>query len=164
MHPAHVFLSLVLAGLAALPAAIGIAWAYDRPPAPSARFVRASIHLDGREILRGSTSDDGSPDVDAVWGYLKGLEFQVTEELQKLALPTDGSELVLEKKGEPNAIVLAVAYGGEARTWRLSLSRVLASDGTPCWKLRPTEIERLFPYRLISRAEAARLREPTRSR
>lgn len=164
MRPAHVFLCLALVGLAALPVALGISWAYEAPPAPAARFVSASISIGGREILRGSASDDGQPDVDEVWGYLRGIVFAPTEEFARLGLATDAAELLLEKQGEPKAIVLDLAYGGEVRTWRLLLQRSQNEQGELRWKLAPVEIGRLFPYRLISRAEAARLREPKRTR
>jgi hypothetical protein len=164
MRTAQVLLFLAFSGPTAATGALGIAWACELRPAPSARFIPASIAIDGREILRGSTSDDGHPDVDAVWGYLRGIAFTPTEELAKLGLATDAAELLLEKKGEPKAIVLDLAYGGEARTWRLALERSQNEKGEVRWKLAPAEIERLFPYRLISRADAARLREPKRAR
>lgn len=132
--------------------------------APAARFVPATIAIDGKEILRGSASDDGKPDVDEVWGYLRGMAFTPTEEFAKLGLAADASQLLLEKKGEPKAIVLDLAYGGEVRTWRLELARGVDGQGKACWKLAEPEIERLFSYRLISRSEAARLREPKRTR
>ncbi len=161
-----VFLPALLLLLAASTLALG--WGATRGSAEvrgtAARFVRASIAFDGRVILQGSTSDDGHPDVDEVWGYLRGLAFTPTEELAKLGLATDAAELTLEKKGDPAAIVLDLAYGGEVRTWRLSLERSRNEKGEVRWKLAPAEIERLFPYRLISRAEAARLREPKRTR
>lgn len=161
MRPAGVFL---LGALAAPCFVFGLTQWRGEGPSPSARFVRASIAFDGREILQSSTSDDGHPDVDEVWGYLRGLAFTPTEELAKLGLATDAAELLLEKKGQPTAIVLDLAHGGEVRTWRLSLERSQNEKGEVRWKLAPAEIERLFPYRLISRAEAAQLREPKRTR
>jgi hypothetical protein len=161
MRPAGVFL---LIALAAPCLALGFARLREEQLAPGARFVRASIAIDGREILQGSTSDDGDPDADEVWGYLRGIAFTATEELAKLGLATDAAQLLLEKKGEAKPIVLDLAYGGEVRTWRLSLDRSQNEKGEVRWKLAPAEIERLFPQRLISRSEAARLREPKRAR
>lgn len=156
----------LLAFLFALTVVLGLAAARGGAEArePAARFIRASLAVDGREILESSTSDDGHPDVDEVWGYLRGLEFTPTAEFEELGLAPDAPKLLLEKKGEPRAIVLEVGYGGEVRTGRLELERGVDGKGKAFWKLAPAEIERLFPYRLISRAEAARLREPKRAR
>lgn len=161
MRPSVLLALLVLSTLA-------ICWGSAHGSADArgtaARFIPASIAVEGREILLGSTSDDGHPDVDAVWGYLSGIAFTPTEEFAKLGLTTDGAQLLLEKKGEPRAIVLDLAYGGEVRTWRLMLERSQSEQGELRWKLAPGEIERLFSYRLISRSEAARLRDPKRTR
>lgn len=161
MRPASLLAFLV-------PLTFALGWSAARgsvdASAPVARFVPASIAMDGKEILRGSTSDDGHPDVDEVWGYLRGITFSPTDDFAKLGLAADTAQLLLEKKGEPKAIVLDLAYGGEVRTWRLELERCVDAHGKPCWKLAPPEIERLFSYRLISRSEAARLRDPKRTR
>lgn len=70
----------------------------------AARFVRAEIFLDGAVVLRGSTSDDGGADVDAVWDYQRGtLAYAPTAAFAALGVPADAKEWVLElptKTGE----------------------------------------------------------------
>ncbi len=71
-----------------------------RAPSPThARLIPAEIRVDGEVVLRGSTSDDGHPDVDAVWDYQRGtLAYAPTAAFAALGVPADTEEWVLEPR------------------------------------------------------------------
>jgi len=135
-----------------------------RPDAADARLVRAEVLLGETTLLLGSTSDDGRPDVDAVWQYLRDLRLQPTEAFT--ALRDERDEAAAEAEGHPQAdrwtlrrgeedpwIHLRVAYGGRAEVHTLTLLR--AEDGA--WRVDPTDLERYADMRWIRRREATAL-------
>lgn len=159
----------------------------------AARFVPAEIVLDGTVVLRGSTSDDGRADVDAVWDYqLGGLAYAPTEAFAALGVPADAKEWVLElpaagakeseaeKRAEAEsadatkprrrgpdewAIEVLVSYGGEARARTLRLVRGKKQPGSGGdWYLHPDEVRRLFGARLVRREDVPHLEDPTRTK
>ena len=156
-------LILTLLGLGA-----GTAAHVTRGPVP-ARLVTASVTIDGALVLQGSTSDDGHPDADAVWGYLVGLELEPREGFAALGLADDATEATFgwlrgvktEHLGDPPSIELAIAYGGTSTPVILKLVRTAGAD---TWRVAPETVERQFPYRLISRRQAAELEDPKRKR
>lgn len=146
-----VFAALAVAGLLA-------------PAAEAARFVKVTISWDGKPILEGSMGDNGHPDADEVWGYLKELTFKPLEAFP--APEGDAKEFTLVSnppQGELGRIVIDVRYGGQARTRELKLVRVPRDEQGRQWKLDPADVDRLFDDRLISRRDAARLAKPQRS-
>ncbi|MBL8734321.1 MAG: hypothetical protein JNN13_18235 [Planctomycetes bacterium] len=155
-------LALVVAlGLACAPTLAG----------PGTRLVSAEIRYDGRVILRGSASDDGSADCDAVWDYQRGtLAYAPTDAFADLGVPPHAKEHRLERKPVPRGVAptsgieVVVDYGGEARTWSLRLVRGAKQPTGGEWYVHPDDVARLFGTRLIARDDAARLQDPDRSR
>jgi hypothetical protein len=136
--------------------------------APFARFVPAVVLCDGVEVLRASTSDDGSPDADEVWYYLRNLTFQPTDEFARLGSPTVGGTWRIpaaaaeQPKPLPVRFTVEVAYGGKVDLRELQL--VPAAGGNTGWRLAPGEAERWFQHRWIGRSAVAGLRDPKRAK
>lgn len=137
-----------------------------------ARLIQAEVSVDGTVILRASTSDNGRPDADEVWGYLEGeIQFVPTEGFADLGL--DGSGSHLELHGKPTGLDpdspgpkfhptlgLSLDYGGQCDLRELRLVRVDPKDGSAAWKVDPSVVERWFAMRRITRREAALLEDP----
>lgn len=151
---------------------LSAALAAGAPPAP-ARYIPAEIRFDGAVVLRGSTSDDGHADVDAVWDYQKGaLVYAPTAAYAALGVPADAAEWTLASPPpastdgaaarRPMQVEVEVGYGGRASAYELRLLRVSGTDGANQWRVHPEDVERLFPRRTITREEAARLKSPKR--
>ena len=142
----------------------------------AARLVRASVVVDGEVVLRTSTSDDGSPDADEVWGYLRGLEFEATPEFASLAAARkaegdDGSFELLgtavpergkSADGGPYRrpeIGLSISYGGEVELRKV---RFVPAATAGKWRLDKGVVERWFGLRMIAREWAVHLDKPRR--
>ena len=134
------------------------------------RLVSASITVGGEVVLRASTSDDGHPDADEVWNYLiEQLEFQPTEAFASLGIDPTSKAVTLgwlkgretEHLGEPPTIAVEVAYGGHDAPFRLGLVR---SPEKTTWRVDRATVERRFDYRRITRAQAAQLTNPKRTK
>jgi hypothetical protein len=128
--------------------------------AQAARFVRVQIILEGRVILEGNASDDGSRDADQLWDALKSVEFKPTAEFHKLNVDADVQETVLKSTSPAGELVnlkIEVAYGGTAITNELRIKRVPVDDQGREWQLDSNDVTRLFDSRMISRSEAANL-------
>lgn len=160
---------LLLLSVAAL---TGLGLLHASRPAPAARMVLAEISLNGEVILRGSTSDDGHPDADEVWGYLKGEFFLHPTENLSIA-GEDRERGRLELHGAPTGLEagshgpryhptlgLEIAYGGQCELRELSLIRVRTDDDTEAWKVDPETVDRWFAHRRITRREASLLEDP----
>ena len=140
------------------------------PRASGARLVTASIAVDGQVVLRASASDDGHPDADEVWGYLLGqLEFRPTEAFSALGVDPAAERVTIgwrkspetEARGEPPAIELEVGHGGRDAPFELGLVR---TAGAETWRISSESVRDRFPYRRITRIEAAQLADPRRSK
>lgn len=128
-----------------------------------ARLVTAEVLLGETVLLRGSTSDDGKPDVDQVWSYLRGLRLKPTEAFDALrteragqasepAEPTADERYTLRRGEKDPWIHLRIAYGGRAEVFALTLLR---DDGG--WRVDTADLDRYADMRWIRRSEAARL-------
>ncbi|MEO0478013.1 MAG: hypothetical protein AAF196_00900 [Planctomycetota bacterium] len=143
--------------------------------APRARAIVAEISMAGEVILRGHTSDDGRPDVDAVWDRFDGLHLSPTDAFEKLNVPEDAEDFVLlgtqtgvdERSGRVQRardVGFMIAYGGESRAFEVRIHRTTDRDGDPAWTVDPEVTEGYFSIRLISRREARLLDDPNRNR
>lgn len=136
--------------------------------APFARYVPAVVTCDGVEVLRASSSDNGSPDADEVWYYLRNLTFQPTDEFARLGDPAAGelwripAPATKQEKPLPVRFTVDIAYGGKIELRELLL--VPAGDGKVGWRLAPGEAERWFKHRWIARDAVAALRDPKRAK
>ena len=133
----------------------------------AARLVRATVSIDGKTILEGSTSDDGRVDADGVWEYLRSIRFKATEDFGTLELGPDSKTTVLSSKapkGRAGTIIVEIAYGGRASTRELKLVRVPADRQGREWSIDPGEVDRMFNRRYIRRSDAARLDTPKKSK
>ncbi len=143
---------------------------------PAARYVPAEIRFEGKVILRGSTSDDGHPDVDAVWDYQRGqLRYAATEDFAALGIANDQMECTLESpaaKKDANGragareaeIEVDVRYGGQLSTFELRLVRDPNAANGAEWRIHEDDLDRLFGNRLIRRDDARRLQDPARKK
>ena len=143
----------------------------------SARIVTAEVSLDGQVVLRGSTSDDGRPDADAVWEYLRQLSLTPTAKLASVAPERredhEGGAFSLLGRAEPERrgadggpwrhadIQLDIAYGGAAE---LRTLRLIPTAKPGEWRVDLAAIEGWFGLRTIRREWAARLEEPRRKK
>ena len=135
--------------------------------ASAARLIRASVSFDGKVILTGSTSDDGHADADDVWEYQKEIKFTPTEAFGALNVDPTAKQTKLVGAGPGVAlsdcrITVSIAYGGSSKFRELTLTRVAKDAHGREWMLDPGEVDKWFAYRLISRREAANLRNPGR--
>jgi hypothetical protein len=176
--------NLLLSSLFAL-SAFGVALAEGRGPSAAvrpARFVLAEIRVDGVTILRASTSDDGSADVDAVWDYQRAaLAYEETADFAKAA---SGRIVIAEVEGrhecrlcspEPSehegkssrrvpVVEVDVRHGGRSVMFETRLVEDKDAEGRARWRLPVDEIERMFSHREISRREAGQLLHPQRKK
>ena len=157
-------LAAVLAVLAVVPSARLLA----NPGSAATRLIAASISVDGEVVLRASTSDDGHPDADEVWGYLNtALVFEPTEAFASLKIAPDANEATLgwlrgkatAHLGAPPKMIVDVAYGGLDQPFVLKLERVEGG-----WRIAEETVDGRFAYRRITRREAALLDDPERVR
>ena len=146
---------------------IGILWlaGLGVETASGARLVKASVSYDGVVILEGSTSDDGRVDADGVWAYLKTLKFKPTAAFADRKIDPATGKTTLTGAGEGVAladskITVSIAFGGSAKFRELTLIRVPKDSQGKEWRLDPVQVDDRFASRLISRREAARLRNP----
>ena len=135
--------------------------------ASAARLIRAEVSYDGKVVLEGSTSDDGHTDADGVWEYLKSIKFKPTDEFQALKVDQAAKQTTLSGAGRgvplsDSKITVAIAYGGESKFRDLTITRVAKGSHGREWMLNPGEVDKWFAYRLISRREAANLRDPAK--
>jgi hypothetical protein len=134
------------------------------PPAAAARLLPATISLDGKVVLRGSSSDDGHPDADEVWTGLRGMRFKPAEDWAATGLDADAeglSEAVLgddPPKPGRGRVLLDMSYGGTAELRRLRVVRREDPQHGRHWVVDPMVIRYAFASRQISRREAAELR------
>ena len=114
-----------------------------------ARFIHAAIFVDGEAYFQSSTSDDGSPNVDAVWAYLPGLKFEATEAFLESKKNTPVEQTVtLAGKDNDREIEIRIAYGG------LALVRELTLDySESVWSLSLEQVEKFASNRWIRRNE-----------
>jgi hypothetical protein len=141
------------------------------PHAPATRLIAAEIRFAGVPVLRGSTSDDGEADVDGVWDYQRSqLVYTPEPAFAELAVAPGADECNLISAPRPPdrgarrepQVALDVSYGGEVTTFELLLVRVPGSPEPGQWRVAEAALERLFPYRSLSRREAALLKHPKR--
>lgn len=166
-RPPAAGLALALLVLGTGLVSLGHALAPARSP-EAVRLVSARVLVDGEVVLRGSTSDDGSPDADAVWAYLHELELSPTEAFGALGVEPDAAAVTLgwlkgkatEGRGDPPTLGLEIRYGGLDAPFLLGLVRSEAGD---TWRVAPETVEARFPYRRITRAQAAALEDPERT-
>lgn len=135
--------------------------------ATAARYVEASITLDGKTLLKGSRGDNGRVDADGVWEYLKSIRFKATEDFRKLNVAPDAQETILTSDapaGQLGTIILDIRYGGKAITRELKLVRVPIDEYGREWSLDAAQVDELFDERLIRRSDAAQLENPKNSK
>ena len=134
--------------------------------ARAARMLAAHISLDGKIVLETWFGDNGRPDADEVWDYLKTIKFEATKEFLGLEVKHDAKEMVLTSNAPRSrrGVVVYISYGGEAITHELTLVRVARDESGREWRLDPAQVDRLFNNHLISRSDAARLRNPRNSK
>ena len=141
---------------------------------PFARLIRVDVILDGKTILRGSTSDAGRQNVDDVWrSVVKSVRersysttLYPTEHFKKEMLTErHGNSFSLKAPDRKAKVVIRVSYGGRATVSELKLTRVEDTrqlggrDRPRNWCLDADQLQQLFATRLISRKDAAKIQD-----
>jgi hypothetical protein len=125
--------------------------------AQAARLVKIRVYVGEVVILEGSTSDDGSPDADRTWNYLREVHLKPTNDFEKhvdmMAIKDDSLELNTSGK-------ITVAYGGRKEFRKAVFTKSTDGKGAVQYRLETELIEKWFDSRLITRREAASLKSP----
>lgn len=105
------------------------------------RIINAHIAvLENSIVLMSSTSDDGNPDSDAVWGYLQRVPFGDAKKI--LIRPDPGDPLSATLRGD---IEVAIEYGGSIRVSSLTLVRTHPGDAQ--WTIASEQVQRTLTHR-----------------
>ena len=127
------------------------------------RILHVEISLNGDVILEGDASDYGERDADAIWESLKEVNLRETEAFKQLKVAPTLKEYKMQydapKKG-PRPIKIDASSGGEADTCVLTLKRIKPDANGRCWRIAADDLDDLFDFRMISRDEATRLKNP----
>ena len=116
-------------------------------PEPAARLIYSEILVEGKQMFHSSTSDDGHPNVDVVWGYIPELQYEATPAFEEAyGQHEDGDEVTFSSGSRERTIDLRIAYGGLAHHRELKL--VLENDK---WRVPAKEAERQARRRWITR-------------
>jgi hypothetical protein len=108
-------------------------------PVFAARHVPIAISVNGKVVMKAGTGDNGSPDADTVWGYLKDAQLQP---IKGFSVEPDREEpLKATLKGD---CIIDVTYAGRAEVSELKLVR--PNEDSP-WQVAPAEVERTFKIR-----------------
>ena len=133
------------------------------PSDATARYVEATVNWKGKQLLVGSTSDNGKPDADAVWDYLDGMRFRATDAFRELLESPDAKqvEITNPKDAQARNIEIEIRYGGRVGVWKLMVNKVETEVDDPrCWTIDAKITERFADLRWITRAWARRLKKP----
>jgi hypothetical protein len=144
---------VMMIGLALL---IFVVTAPNRESAFRSRYVQAQILLDNEIVLEFSTGDDGHPDVDEVWDYLKTKEFSSTEGWAKISKES----VLVDSDGNVRFNVrvrISVTYGGDIDfPPGLQLSKTKQGG----YLMNAKDVDLSFVGRMISRELASHLKRP----
>lgn len=140
-----------------VPAMLVVALLGSTQHAQAARLVKIRVYVDEVVILEGSTSDDGSPDADKVWNYLREVRLKPTNHFEKFVdkFTTNDDSIELNATGN-----ISVAYGGQKVFKKAVFTKSTDEKGVAQYRLDPELIEKWFDSRLITRREAAGLFSP----
>jgi hypothetical protein len=109
------------------------------------RLLKAQVHLDGKLILEGSTSDDGTKTPDEVWQRLKEIEFRIPKG-SDISID-DSLEIVkINKAGR-----LEIRYGGMIEFTSLNIRPSKREKGT--WKIEQELIEKWSKDRWVRKRD-----------
>ena len=90
--------------------------------------------------------DNGHPDADEVWNYLKTNGFRVTDDFPKFDTESAGEGI--ELTGD---LLLEVHYGGQVNLKSLTVFYEKDVRRDRDWHVAPETVDRYFEFRLISR-------------
>lgn len=140
-----------------------------------ARLIRAEVRVGNKVVLRGTTSDDGSPDADEVWLAADQVKLLPTEHFAALKVPPKAtkhlvvgtpipSDGVTDHESNHRDAVFSISAGGKIEGMTLEIERTTVGFGKPAWKIpRHVVIDR-FNWRLITRYEARQLKKIQREK
>jgi hypothetical protein len=161
-------------------AASGAPWASkanDADPSGPAtqRLIRAEVRVGNKVVLRGHTSDDGSPDADEVWSIAHTVKLYPTKEFATLKVPDDRDEFmvlgtpippdpVVDNEVHEHDAVFKISAGGQYETMALKIERVAPIFGKPWWRVPKDTIDARFNFRLVPRYLVQKLKKPRREK
>ena len=126
------------------------------------RHIKFEVLLNGVVILTSATSDDGHADADEVWSMLNTQLFAPTKDFaQAVSDDVAVGEKVQLRVESKEKLIVRVKYGGEARTAILTIVRKQVTRRNRQWLLEGSDVKRMFRSRLISRRQAAALKNPS---
>jgi|GEM_PF-1113479 len=147
----------------------------DTSGATTQRLIRAEVRVGNKVVLRGTTSDDGSPDADEVWLAADQVKLHPTEHFAALKVPEKTKKhLVVGTLIPPDGVtdhepahrdaVFWISAGGKIEGMTLEIERTTSGLGKPAWRIpRHVLIDR-FNWRLITRYEARHLNKVQRKK
>ena len=119
--------------------AAGMLWLRAENPVQAARFLQATVELDGKVVLSTTLSDDGTSPGEVLWRQLEGCSWN-EESLKIPADPSDASRAKLR-----GALVFRIRHVdrilSEAKADELSLER--RGFTTNLWSIPREEVERI---------------------
>ncbi len=140
-----------------------------------ARLIRAEVRVGNKVVLRGTTSDDGSPDADEVWLAADQVKLLPTEHFQDLEVPAKANKhLVVGTPIPPDGVtdhepahrdaVFWISAGGKIEGMTLEIERTTTRLGKPAWKIPRHVLTNRFDFRLIARYQARQLKKLDRKK
>ena len=164
-----------LAPLSRTAAPVASAGEAPRAAAQPARLIRAEVRVGNNVVLRGTTSDDGSPDADEVWLAADQIKLLPTEHFAALKVPKEAtkhlivgtpipSDGVTDHEPAHRDAVFWISAGGKIEGMTLEIERTTTRLGKPAWKIPRHVLTNRFDYRLIARYRARQLKKLDRKK
>ena len=158
-------------------AVLSCAWATPDAPKnvetrpPAERLLRSEVRVGNKVVLRGTASDDGTPDADEVWSMAHTVKLYPTEDFADLKASADAEEfMVLGTPIPPDGrfdnpvhetdVVFKISSGGEFATMALQIEKVDVLFGKSWWKVPREALQLRSTTRLVPRYLVAKLKKP----
>ena len=156
---------------------LSCAWATPGAPAnaearpPAERLLRSEVRVGNQVVLRGTASDDGTPDADEVWSMAHTVKLYPTEDFADLKAPADAEAfMVLGTPIPPDGrsdnpvhetdVVFRISGGGEFATMALQIEKVDVLFGKSWWQVPRDALQIRSTTRLVPRYLVAKLKKP----
>ncbi|HEX3149288.1 MAG TPA: hypothetical protein VHR66_14535 [Gemmataceae bacterium] len=124
-----------------VPLAASLCCLFSAQSAQAGRVVQFEVLIDGKVVLEGHRLDSGQGP-DAVWPYLKTLQFEPQNGFVVPVAIDDPLKATLKGK-----IRIFARYGGDVTVEELALVR--DKKDNPKWRLDPKEVERTTRLRKV---------------
>jgi len=140
-----------------------------QPSSPvKSRLIPVLVKLDGKIVLKGSSSDDGSLDPDEIWNLFEmaaatrdkqaGLKETAKLDRAMITQHPDFDGMYRLTSGDGSKIELSITHSGIALVKELRLRKI--DHKSKKWILDDSQIDELFSTRLLSRELVRQLKNP----